>query len=532
MFAVAICYLNGWAMAAADGTKKEQAEWPPHPDRVFMALAAAWFETGEDSEEGNALRWLETLPPPAIYASRHTRRVPVVTYVPVNDTGVRSRLPSGRNLAKLRDAGLSVLPEHRSRQPRGFPVAIPRDPTVYLIWPEAELNEHSVGLNRLAAKVTHVGHSASFVQAWVVEDEEIVHTWTPTEGIAEQRMRVFSAGRLNSLARAYNMTEIAAHAGLKARSDALKGERKKEMREEKKRLDKEIAERFGAYAPERFRPVPTRWQGYTRKKEAETDTAGMAGSVFDPNLVVLAIRGRRVPLTATLKLTRALRGALMDSCPQQPPPEWFSGHKPSGLSTTRPHMAILPLPFVGDQHADGAVMGLALALPRSLGIEEARHCLGGFLHNADTGLPREHRLFDGKWFECRVELEQRERPPKNLADSTWTQASRVWASVTPVVLNRHFKGKDRWNQAAESVKEACEHIGLPRPREVTLHPVSRVEGVPHSREFAQMTRKSDGGRQSHIHAVLKFEDLVKGPVIVGAGRFRGYGLCRPQPMGR
>ncbi|MGZ8975757.1 type I-G CRISPR-associated protein Csb2, partial [Methylomagnum sp.] len=59
MFALALRYLNGWAMAAADGARKERAEWPPHPDRVFMALAAAWFETGQAADEGAALRWLE-----------------------------------------------------------------------------------------------------------------------------------------------------------------------------------------------------------------------------------------------------------------------------------------------------------------------------------------------------------------------------------------------------------------------------------------------------------------------------------------
>ncbi len=69
MFGLGIRYLMGWAMAAADGAKKEKAEWPPHPDRIYMALASAWFETGQDSREGNALNWLETIDPPGICAS-------------------------------------------------------------------------------------------------------------------------------------------------------------------------------------------------------------------------------------------------------------------------------------------------------------------------------------------------------------------------------------------------------------------------------------------------------------------------------
>ena len=53
--------------------------------------------------------------------------------------------------------------------------------------------------------------------------------------------------------------------------------------------------------------------------------------------------------------------------------------------------------------------------------------------------------------------------------------------MTPVVLNRHFDGKDKWERAAEGVKGTCEYIGLPCPREVLLHPVSLVEGVSHAR---------------------------------------------------
>ncbi len=37
-------YLTGYAVAT-DPNTRERAEWPPHPARVFMAMAAAWFET-------------------------------------------------------------------------------------------------------------------------------------------------------------------------------------------------------------------------------------------------------------------------------------------------------------------------------------------------------------------------------------------------------------------------------------------------------------------------------------------------------
>ena len=769
MFALGIRYLNGWSMAASDGARKEQAEWPPHPDRVFMALAAAWFETGEDGEEGAALRWLEALPPPAIAASGATPRDIVTSYVPVNDAG------GGNSSARP-----VVVPEHRSRQPRCFPVVIPHDPKVYLIWRQAELDGHGAALARLAAKVTHVGHSASFVQAWVERVCDATAVWEPAESIAVHHLRVTSAGRLDRLARPYNRNAwiayhdlrdeidraqvelkamkqpprtvwrdfpdavlLAAETETKQRSeyaaaksgdvvaaaklvDALVGETgiaalhamidamvddsdgrpvlvsahayerdgfnaipaalakllserlgasfdttvvqtnivchtgadgygrlarqarfegdidmgreyvlvddfigqggtfanlrgwvenqggkvigavgltgkpysaklnptkeqlhelkqkhgrdfekwwrehfghafdcltqsearylarspdvdtirnrlaaavregggrsyarsPREQRRHIKDLKTQLAERFpDGQPPAPMRPVPGKWQGYARPHKAAPDST--PHSVFDPRIVVFGIKGKRVSLSASLKLTAALRGLLMRECLEQPLPEWFSGHRRDGKPSAQPHLALAPLPFVGAQHADGRVMGLALVLPDALDAQEAGRCLQPILWDSETGLPREHRLFNGEWFECAVELETREPPPKNLDPSTWTAPSRAWASVTPVVLNRHFDGKARWERAAESVKDACEHIGLPRPSEVLLHPVSMVEGAPHAREFPQLTRKRDGGRQSHSHAKVIFDEPVRGPVLIGAGRFRGYGLCRP-----
>jgi CRISPR-associated protein Csb2 len=521
MFALAIHYLNGWAMAAADGARKEMAEWPPHPDRVFMALAAAWFETGEDPAEGDALRWLEALEPPAIAASNaYTRHAmgsdgPTVSYVPVNDARMGRKAPASDDLGKLKEAGLAILPEQRPRQPRGFPVAIPEHPTVHLIW-SGHVDEHRDALERLARKVTHVGHSSSFVQVWI-EDAEVKPTWIPVQGIAQHRLRVPDAGRLEYLAKRCNRDEVLAYAELTAQADALKGK-------EKKRVTEIISARFGNRVPLSQRPEPRRWQGYARPVYEAPHEA--AGSVFDPRLIVLALSGRRPSLPATLKLTEALRGALMSACPEQPPPEWLSGHTPDRRATSAPHLAFLPLPFVGSEHADGRVMGLAIALPVGLDPNEASRCLGPFLYE-QSGMPQISRLFDGQWFECMVALDTRETPPASLRAEAWTGESRMWASVTPVVFDRHFDGKDKWERAAEGVKDACERIGLPRPSEVLLHSVSLFEGAPHAREFPQLTRKSDGGRRHHSHAVIVFDEPVRGPVVIGAGRFRGYGLCRP-----
>jgi CRISPR-associated protein Csb2 len=549
MLALAIRYLNGWAMAAADGAKKEIAEWPPHPDRVFMALAAAWFETGEDADEGEALRWLETLPPPAIAASDHAVRTtgtggrPPVSYVPVNDSRLSRKLPTDAGLGKLKDAGLGLVPEHRSRQARQFPVAIPHRPLVQLIWPDADPGVHQAALGRLAAKVTHVGHSASLTQLWL-EREPPEPTWLPVAGASVHRLRISSPGRLAYLRERCNRAAFIEHADLQAKMKAAKGK-------EKQMLKAKIEEGFGACAPVSLRPEPGLWQGYARPAPAPAEA--IPGTLFDPRMLVFGLTGQGLSLPATLRLTNALRctllkeiaqlhgasaetscsggddadaKALMDSFPY---PEWLCGHGPNGAPATGPHLAWAPLPFVGAEHADGRIMGAAMVLPMGLDPEEAGTLLNPWLRD-DGGMPRRSLLFDGQWLEVTVELDTRESPPHNLRPETWTAPETGacrWASVTPVVLDRHFKGADMWDKAAESVKDACERIGLPRPETVALHPVSWVRGAPRAADFPYLTRKRDGGRMHHAHAHLQFAEPVRGPILIGAGRFRGYGLCRP-----
>ena len=76
------------------------------------------------------------------------------------------------------------------------------------------------------------------------------------------------------------------------------------------------------------------------------------------------------------------------------------------------------------------------------------------------------------------------------------------------------------------IGQCCARIGLPAPREVIVTPVSAHAGVPPVRAFSHLQRK-DGSRRRHGHAILVFDEPVCGPVILGAGRYRGYGLCRP-----
>lgn len=524
MFAIAADYLMGWAMASADGARKQRAEWPPHPDRVFMAMSAAWFETGCEPAEGAALRWLEALPPPALCASGHYPRSLVTHYVPVNDAGQSSSkvvvaLAEAATLAldKAKDAGLSQLPEYRSRQPRSFPVAVPFDPLVHLCWPVDLPGPHRAALQALCAKVTVIGHSASVVRLWVADDPPPA-TWLPGDGPQAIRLRVSNAGRLDDLAQRMNRQAVLAHAEMMQAVAAAKGQARQ-------KLQQRLVQCFPV-PPVSLRPEPGLWQAYQAVRPGVAEPTDIDRTLFDERLLVLAISGQRLGLASTLQLTAALRGAMMAGC-AQPLPAWLSGHAADGAALHGPHVALLPLAFTGSAHADGRIMGLALALPRGVDAAQAARVLQPWLRQADTGLPREFRVYNAGALDCLACLDTRERPPQALEPATWTGPARRWASVTPVVLDRHGSGRDARAQAESAVAEACERIGLPRPNSVTLLPISPLTGVPPSRSFAPIVRKRDGGRMAHTHVVLGFDRPVLGPVTLGAGRFRGYGLCKP-----
>lgn len=492
MIAVGVRYLNGWAMATHPADR-ERPEWPPHPDRVFMALAAAHFETGADPREAAVLVRLEEQPP-VLRARGHEERDPVTVYVPVNDTASPVK-GSGKNVRI--SAPLGSLAIGRDRQARHFPVAVLHDPVIHLDWPALDLGaiERQV-LSGLCGKVTRVGHSASLVQVWLEEapgEEETMNdepTASPRllpvgSAPARYRLRVPAPGRLDRL-----------------RAD------------------------FAAGVP----PRSSTWSGYEPLVEPVADPPEPT-SCFDPALLVLRkLEGPALGLESTLQVTRALRDTVLSHSPN-PPPEWVSGHRPDRSPSERDHLAFLPLAHVGREHADGHLLGLALALPRGVPPEERRRCLGPLLFDPH-GHPREIELRMGRLGLWQLRLEEREHRPVALRPETWTaippaEPARRWATVTPIALDRHPKGGDRWAQVEAAIARGCERIGLPGPADVVLSPVSLFAGAPHGRRFPTLRRGRGGARVQHTHAVLSFAEPIRGPVLVGAGRYFGYGLCRP-----
>jgi CRISPR-associated protein Csb2 len=461
---------------------RDEPEWPPHPDRVFMALVAAWGEAGEDAAQREALEWLESLDPPSLTVPTEvSQRTSFTSYVPVNDNSS----PVGKKGAF---GPMGSLPIGRNRQPRRFPAVVPSSPTFFLSWNVDIPTNLRPGLEKVCELVTYVGHSATPVRLWL-DDRPPAPTLVADDNRALQSLRVFNRGRL---------------AYLKNRFDAG------------------------------LRPQPSLWQGYATPTQ-QSEEATIDGP-FDPgSFVFRQIDGRRFGLESCGMIAGAIRLELMRRHGPNAP-EWISGHAPDGAPSKQPRPAYLPLAFVNRQHADGHLLGMAIVVPREFEhIESLFELLGS--HNGmnpyeiEAGVPFlslkviKPRSKNGEEEDLILEFDERPegRRQFTLKPSAWTHPHRIWATITPLMLPQFPR---RRLAAEEVVARACVDSGYPAPTSVRVGRAPLMRGVPHAKSFHVKPRGTRPPRPL-AHAQIEFPVPVRGPVLIGAGRYLGYGACRP-----
>ena len=478
MFAIAWEYLLDKAFAAT-WADRNAPEWPPHPDRVFQALVAAWGETGQEPTARAALEWLERQGPPALTVPPAIVSQPSDAYVavPANDD------QTGQGL-------LELLASARHHSLRTFPATTVAAP-VTLTWAEAEPQAGTLAaLRELCARVTHVGSSRSLVRMWVVDEDAIPEPTLLPDPEGETSLRVPVKGRLAALEQAY----------------ADGGENWR-------------------------RPPCAPWRRYR-----EAGAAALPASAFAADWTVLKIVGRsEFDLAQSPAVAAALRDTLIKGADGMPTAmRLISGHTDDGSPLTVPHLAVAPLGFVGNEHADGHLLGAALILPRDADYADRDGCLRALIKMTN----KENdclTLNFGKAGTLSLELDAREpgARPAALNPETWCRPAKRWASVTPIACDRLPPRRaqyDAW--AAEQVALACERIGLPRPVAVEVGGASAFIGAPACKPYPPLRSRDGRTPRWHLHAIMTFREPVRGPLLLGAGRYRGYGLCRPLPFAK
>jgi CRISPR-associated protein Csb2 len=538
--------------AATSHHDRSRAEWPPHPARFFSALVAALHSGGgQHSEEREALLWLERQPPPSLRVDLEVteeigRRMVLDVFVPVNDitlvgdpekplrdaraaSGLVNIDPSSKKeIARTRKAvekeeaklaaflqeqgridpdpsavslnvAKALMPTQRTRQVRTFPVVVPTTPTFAFMWTTELPPQFRAPLERLCDRVTRLGHSSSLVRC-VIAEKTIEPTLVPDDDAGESSgsnvLRVVSPGQLDRLE-----TDFARHQGVESRILPSRPQRYRRWK--------------GGQAP----PIPPR-------------------SVFSDEWIIFERAGGARPLSSRgTDAARALRDALLEEHGSSDLSGFLSGHTNEGQPFEGPHLAFVALPYVGYEHADASIQGVAIIPPCSLPRDD-REVLLRLIARWESRTAREQGTLELSRGTLRQLLVRRVDVPEKAAlnPSVWCRASRRFVTATPIALDKN-PGNLRSNidrtaerasiEAQRAIADACLHIGLPSPVrvEVSLSPLLR--GTQPLRDFAPWPGQTGRTSRVRVYAEIEFEERVRGPVLLGAGRYFGLGLCFP-----
>jgi len=394
---------------------------------------------------------------------------------------------------------------------------------------------------------------------WVTDAPDGEPTLTPVRDDERRRpthqLRVFTQGRTANLIARFNRVAIAEHDELKARMDALQdqvraatGKAKTEAKKKLAAVQDEYGKQFPNGPPQTLRPQPVRWQGYA--PPAPEPSKGERPPPFDPAVIVLTQQpgGRRFGLEGCGLVADGIRRELMKRFGAESP-EWISGHAPDGSVSKQSRPAYLPLAFVDHEHADGHLLGVGIALPTDFDhTDELMRLLLG-MSPAEEDIPTfRFDIFNPHFGPNSVgwmALQLEERPDRigsrrlNLVTGTWiglhvknADTGRLevrpacrWATVSPLMLPQFPR---RGTTVEEVVAQACVDAGYPEPVAVRVQAAPLVSGTPHAKSFHVKPRQGRPPRPL-IHAEVTFAEPLLGPVLIGAGRYAGYGFCRPLP---
>jgi CRISPR-associated protein Csb2 len=446
----------------AAGRRADTPEWPPHPARLFCALAAS----ADGPDDWDTLRWLETAGDPQVLADASAAASASRTYVVANS---------------VEQQGGSQFWPGRTNQMRTRASATPATDRFAVVWPDAVPAPRELArLQRMARRIPYVGRVTSeaevSVSAAPPDPDPGWVTWVRTViGAPDaQDLRVPYPGYTERLTAAFE---------------------------------------DGTRAWEVARPRPYAIYEAEPAPGPEPVSAGWG------DLVIWGFgRGTaRISGDQVVHIASALRRAVMSELGRTaaiPIHQQVSGHGAAGLR----HAAFLGLPDAGHRHADGHLVGVAIAIPADLPAGDWRHLMRTLVSPAFTSFT--------PWRDRTAELVYRGTGLEGLNPRRWTGnpgGSRSWVTVTPISVD----GLPRKGRSYEDlVARSFRNLGYPALTDVVTSPAPLTEGAV----WRPRAGTIPPGRPARplVHAKVTFDRPVTGPVLAGSLRSLGLGLLLPQ----
>jgi CRISPR-associated protein Csb2 len=490
-----------------DGRYHGMGDWPPSPARLFQALVAG-AARGENltDEVVGALTWLETLAAPSIAApSAHPGR-PFKNFVPNNDLDAVGGDPA--RIDKIRAA--------KNIRPHLFN---PDVPLIYawMLEDGADAEGHARSICDIADKLYQLGRGVDM--AWAVG--EIIADAAEVAA----RLRTHGGVRWSPNERGAGETLLCPHPG----SLASLTERFNKARGRFKRVGqgKKASLLFSQAPKPNFKPVPYNSPFIHLLFEIRRGDAFAARSLH-----------RIVVLTEAIRDLAAKR--LKESTwrrEDQKREFWiektFVGRDAAEVDKAR-RIRITPLPSIGHAQVERSIRRVLVTIPPECPIA------AGDVAWAFSGLAIESDRQTGEIIELISAGNRTMLQHYGVEDSA---PARLWRTVTPAAVperaarrridprkkREEAKGgaeRIRENAAAESaVRQALHHAGIDAPAQAIRVQREPFEGKGRRAEaFAKETRFV---KERLWHVEVAFAQAIRGPLLIGDGRYLGLGLMAP-----
>jgi CRISPR-associated protein Csb2 len=441
--------------------------YPPAPATVFQALVAGGYAYNKEATQA-ILREMETWGPPTILCPGVSLPSRITAHSRDNVEAHKERVLYGQR--KGRNPNQAI--EKRCR-------VFQAEPQVHYFWNVPIEEVLLKQLQFIGTRLHRVGRGEddAFARVSAVDELKVPQGWTKYEamdGETNQRegyltLTVPAPGSLQLIEWKYE-TQTSLKAGTLCPSQVY-------------RSAEDVAKHYEAFV----------------LKESESDR--FLQCRFE-NLTHVTAWFRHA---ANVRMKKVLKGEAFTG--------YLGGHH-SNKDLQNQRLAFLPLPSLGE-FGNGGIRRFMLAEPR-IRNQEYKGILSALAAKLSGPIER----LDGDGLIEAIPVSHKE-------DSTlkqYVKSGRNWTTVTPVILHGHNIKNRKLNivKTDAMLLKAFEMAGIPAGmmKEVAFHRTSQVPGVGDANRASLPENLGDFPR---YHVSVKFKDAVKGPVLAGIGRHRGFG---------
>lgn len=484
-------------------------EWPPSPMRTFQALvnAASLRYRGlvlpVDVE--SALALIESIRPSIIAPDAFPSTVGYRAYVPHNQADLVSAAWHRGNI----EASIASHRMEKDIRPMRIACTGEAMPALHYLFPlDRSIDDCQQLLNVIrpcVRSISSLGWGIDLVAADATLlngdflPNEAGHRWQPASK-GQYRLRVPRRGSLHSL---------------------------------RQRHDRFLHRIVGG----QFNPVPPVTAVDVITYARDTDSVSRPYAIF--KLLDVNEDTYRYPHAKFMHIAGMVRHAAIEIM-KKDPPHWrqnddawvenfICGHR--GDSELPHHqLSYVPLASIGHEHADALIRNVMIIAPFGFEreLEYLAQRLDGYKLTPEYPIETITTRPTSK-SPSRISLERFTPPPHKFIRQSYLGTSKEWATVTPAILPGHDDHKPA--KTEKLILKALAQSGIDQPCEFIWSAIPNFKNCLTAYKYDRQKRRTGYYRPDHlenltaVHLRLTFEQPVSGPLVIGAGRHHGFGLC-------